>query len=211
MSTYRSQRSLPKPRHSVIAVHHFEAPDWTSVSAFKAFVVEAAESFGADLAVAHIFTQAELSERIDYLRTLPGTNPEYMVRKAEKQGLAVTLAGMTTVQYTVHKQLRQFLPDLLWLAIFGKPYIDMFGIERLRSTPAHEVRQISDRLILVNVVEEIADTSQGWADFKVARDGCKRHLNSNAFFDPGAPRGHVYNIPEFRFPPEMCRTKPPSD
>jgi hypothetical protein len=157
------------------------------------------------LAVAHILTIAEFSERIDYLRSLQGSNPEFMLRKAEKQGLGATLGGMTIGQYTVHRQLKQYLPDLPWLTIFGKPYIDLFGIERLRSTPAHEVQQISDRLILLNVAQEIADTPQGWADFKAVRDRCKHHLNSNAFFDPSAPRGHPYSVPGFRFPPEMCR------
>ncbi len=118
----------------------------------------------------------------------------------------MTVHGMTVQQYKTDV-LKRHLPNLPWLTIFGPPYVEMFGIDRLLSTPAYEVQQISDRLVQVNVAPDIPDTAQGWADFKGVRDRCKQHLNCNAFFNVAAPRGHLYRVPEFRFPVEMYKTK----
>jgi len=62
-------------------------------------------------------------------------------------------------------------------------------------------------MLTVNVTWDIPDTPEGWANFKAARDCCKRHLDCNAFFDPNAPRGHAYRVPEFRFPLEMYKSR----
>lgn len=200
-------QELPVPRHTVISVFHFQAMDETQLATFETFVTDVASAFGADLAVAHIFTRCELTEWVEHLRTLPGSNPEYIERKAEKQGLAETVHGFTLMQYGYHKKLKLYLPNLPWLTILGQPYIDLFGRERVQSTPAHEVRQIENGSIRLQVTPDIPDTAEGWADFKLIRDACKRHLNSNAFFNPDAPRGHIYRVPDFRFPIEMYRAK----
>ena len=205
LHVYFSQPSLAQPRHTVISIYDIEAPTWESVLAFKTFLKEAAACFDADLAVAHIFTRQEFSERVDHLRTLPGANPEYMMRKAEQQGVAVTLGGMTLMQYSMHKQLKHYLPDLPWLTIFGRPYVELFGRERIESTPANEVSWLPNGSCLMNVIDDIPDTSEGWAHFKMSRDRCKRHLDSNAFYDPALPRGHIYRVPEFQFPMEMYK------
>jgi hypothetical protein len=200
LDVWFSQESLPEPRHAKISVFHFEASDWAHVSAFETLVTDVATTFDAHFAAAHIFTQCELTEWIDYLRTRPGSNPGYIARKAEKQGLASTLDGITLMQYAVDKKLRLYLPNLPWLTILGEPYINLFGRKRVESTPAHEVRRLQNGSIRLKVTPDIPDTPEGWADFKAVRDGCKSHLDSNAFFDPAAPRGHVYRAPDFRFP-----------
>ena len=69
-------QELRDPQHTSISVFHFEAPDQVHVSAFETFVTDIARTFGADLAVAHIFTRCELVEWLAYLRTLPSSNPE---------------------------------------------------------------------------------------------------------------------------------------
>jgi hypothetical protein len=194
--------SVPIPEHARIYLHNFEASGWTQVCSFRSFVIDAAETFGADLAIGHIHTRGELSERIEHLKTLPGSNPGYMERKAEREGVGTTLHGMTVGQFKTER-LKLNLPDLPWLTIFGSPYVEMFGRERIEATPAHEVRTLSDGSILVNVTRDIPDTPEGWANFKTARDACKRHLNCNAFFDPSSPPGHIYRVPDFRFPLEM--------
>ena len=201
-----ASESLPVPRHTFIHLHHFEAAEWADVIALREFLVQAVAMFDADLVVGHILTRAELSERISYLRIQPGSNPEYMLRKAEKQGVAATLDGMTIMQYNT-QNLKINLPDLPWLTIFGPPYAVMFGRERIETTPAHEVRALSNGSILLNVTHDIPDTPDGWASFKAARDRCKLHLDCKAFFDPKAPRGYVYRVPEFRFPLEMYQAK----
>jgi hypothetical protein len=39
------------------------------------------------------------------------------------------------------------LPDIPWSAIMGEPYIEMFGAERLLSTPCEAFREIGPRHI----------------------------------------------------------------
>lgn len=200
-------QELRDPRHTSISVFHFEAPDQVHVSAFETFVTDIARTFGADLAVAHIFTRCELVEWLAYLRTLPSSNPEYLIWKVEKQGLAETLAGITTMQYAATKKLKLYLPNLPWLTIFGQPYIDLFGRKHVKSTPAHQVHQIETGLLRLKITPAIPDTAEGWADFKTVRDACKHHLNPNAFFDPAKPRDPIYRRPDFHFPIEMYLAK----
>lgn len=206
LQVYFSRESLPKPRHTWICLHRFQAADWKQMSSLKSFLIDSVAAFRADLAVAHILTGAELSERIDHLRTQPGTNPAYMVSRVEKEGVAAVLNGMTVMQYKT-ENLSRALPDLPWLTVFGQPYVEMFGRARIETVPAYEVKPISTEAILVNVTRDLPDTEAGWGTFKVARDRCKRHLNTNAFFDPTAARGHLYRVPEFRFPIEMYRAE----
>ena len=200
-----ASESLRVPRHTFIHLHHFEAGEWADVVALRGFLVEAVAMFGADLIVAQIHSCGTFGAH-QLSRTQPGSNPEYMVRKTEEQGLAATLDGMTIMQYST-KNLKVNLPDLPWLTTFGPPYVEMFGRERIETTPAHEVRSLSNGSILLNVTHDIPDTPDGWASFKAARDRCKLHLDCNAFFDPNAPGGHAYRVPEFRFPLEMYQAK----
>jgi hypothetical protein len=127
--------------------------------------------------------------------------------KLGRQGLAATLGGMTVLQQSGTKKLKASLTDLLWFTIFGPPYVEMFGRRRLESVPAHEVRTLSNGSVAVQVTPDIPDTPEGWANFKAAHDRCKSQLGSNAFFDPKAPKGYLYGVPEFRFPLEMHNTK----
>src|SRR5690349_21579133 len=36
-------------------------------------------------------------------------------------------------------RLNESLPDLYWLTILGKPYIELFGRDRVLSSPAHKI------------------------------------------------------------------------
>lgn len=193
-----------RPRHTNIGVYSFEAADWSHVSAVRAFCVQAVQNWNADLAVAHILTRAELAERIDHLKTMPGSNPGYILRRVEREGFAKVLSGMTAARFG---GLQSGLADLPWLAIFGQPYIEMFGRERLESTPAHEVLTLSNGSVLVNPARDIPDTEIGWATFRNARDRCMQHLGMEAFIRTLAHGARAERVPQFRFPVEMYKPK----
>ena len=36
---------------------------------------------------------------------------------------------------TFSYELKHWLPDMYWGTVFGKPYVDLFGLECLLSTP----------------------------------------------------------------------------
>jgi hypothetical protein len=203
MHVWFAMESIPKPHHTSITVR-LDAVEQCALSSIQSFLTDCAIEFGAHLAVAHILTEVELLEKIERLRTLPGTNPAYMVRRMEKLGVAETLHGMTVLQFLT-KNLRLNIPDLCWLTIFGPPYIQLFGRDKLLSTPAAEVRELGDQSVLVKVTADIPDTPEGWRVFKASRERCKTHLNSDAFYDSAASLDKIYRVPEFRFPLEMYR------
>ncbi len=45
------------------------------------------------------------------------------------------------------KDLQKRIPDLYWMTVFGKPYVEMFGEEKLLSAPAFRSDRLSNGLI----------------------------------------------------------------
>jgi hypothetical protein len=90
-------------------------------------------------------------------------------------------------------------PELQWMNFFGKPYIDLFGKEKLLSAPAYRVESLGSNVIAIqttdNVFEPIPDT---------VREKIKRYLGENAFVWNGK-RAWDYNkktdniAPHFNF------------
>jgi hypothetical protein len=101
-----------------------------------------------------------------------------------------------TLGLTTH-ELRKHLPDLCWITILGKPYIDLFGRERILSAPAFAVQELTKDIIYLQLTENISDVKSRYEEVNAINRAVKEHLNCNAFFDPDAPDGHKYNVPEF--------------
>jgi len=66
------------------------------------------------------------------------------------------------------------------------------------AAPAERVDALPYGGIAVELTETLDDTEQSWDHFKLIRDRCKDHLDNNVFSEIDVPRGHVYQIPEFR-------------
>ena len=49
------------------------------------------------------------------------------------------------------------LPDVPWGSIYGKPYIEMFGRERLLSAPFHSIRELPSGHIFAQLTESVLD------------------------------------------------------
>ncbi|WP_046213998.1 hypothetical protein [Paenibacillus wulumuqiensis] len=88
-------------------------------------------------------------------------------------------------------------PELQWMNIFGEPYINLFGREHLLATPCHQVHQISDSIIGLqlteSVVDEITDT---------LRKQIKQHLGEEAFVIQGIKNMRRYKpgkVPVFDY------------
>lgn len=68
------------------------------------------------------------------------------------------------------------LPEIRWMNYYGKPYIEMFGEEKLIRTPCYKVEKISDEVIAIQATENL---------FKDINDGVKiaikKHLGEDAF------------------------------
>jgi hypothetical protein len=192
----------PKPKHSIIGLLRFQTEREEAVHSFEDFVREVATVFDADYATAHVLTQNELAERLDTLKTKPGSNVEYMKQRVQREGFAKVLWGMTVLQHNSPK-LMKCLPDLLWLTVFGRPYIALFGREKLLSTPAREVKELQNGAVVVKLTDLLGDDMASWENFKVVRDRCKDHLGRTAFCVSTTDAGDARKAPQFQFPIEL--------
>jgi hypothetical protein len=97
---------------------------------------------------------------------------------------------------TTH-ELRKYLPNLCWGTIFGSPYIELFGRERLLSSPAPIIQELSETMIYIQASENLLDLKLEFNEFDSMRDSIKKHLNNDAFLDPDCGIKHSYNAPQF--------------
>lgn len=96
--------------------------------------------------------------------------------------------------------LTQSLPDVLWAQVFGPAYVEMFGMEKLMSTPAYRVEQLRPDAVYIQLTESLFDLHECYAEVDAVRERVKKHLDDNIFFNPGSSAGHVYKVPVFQFP-----------
>jgi hypothetical protein len=100
------------------------------------------------------------------------------------------------------------LPELQWMNFFGQPYIDLFGREKLLSSPACKIELIGDNLIALQTTEDVFSPIPN-----DIREKIKRYLGENAFMWDGK-RSIAYKnkenlVPEFDFSNVLFdKTKP---
>jgi len=200
-----------RPRHVSIAFS-FPSEREEDLARVTQFVYEICETFRADYAMAHILTEKELSERLEEKLLHPTSPPEPPVEQiveklrdaARRKGFAAVLKGLAIIGLGTHRLIK-YLPDLYWLNVFGLPYVEIFGQDKLRTTPAEEVVALSYGGVALKLTRILRDTTEEWSEYKAVRQKCKCHLDSNVFFDRAAPLKHSYRVPKFRFPSEMYR------
>lgn len=79
------------------------------------------------------------------------------------------------------KGLASGLPDFYWGMVFGKPYCELFGIERLLGTPAHTVKRLGEAMVYVQLTADVNDCEYNHAAIVQARQRAKKHLGFEAF------------------------------
>jgi hypothetical protein len=92
--------------------------------------------------------------------------------------------------------LRHWLPDLFWGNVFGKPYVEMFGRERLLSAPAYLVKEIAPNMIYLQLSESITDMHTKFSQVDATRSKVKEHLKLDAFWRADASHDHRYVVPQ---------------
>jgi hypothetical protein len=93
--------------------------------------------------------------------------------------------------------LKVCIPDIYWITLFGKPYVNLFSRERLLSTPAYRVRELDGGAIMVQMTESIGDLQS--SDYKSHKERIKEHLSRSAFFDLDRGGDYRYCAPEFKW------------
>ena len=93
---------------------------------------------------------------------------------------------------TTH-DLRTGIPGICWAMYFGRPYLNLFGKDRLLSAPVYSAIKIEDGVYL-QVNSKITDPENNYEGFNNARERIKQHLNCSAF---STSKGEEINIPDY--------------
>jgi hypothetical protein len=91
-------------------------------------------------------------------------------------------------------QLRTGLPTLYWRNLFGRPYVELFGRERLRSAPAFAVIEQPWGYALQLTPDPPGDASYG--EYRQVRERVIEHLGRAAFGVEMAQH-RAQHVPEF--------------
>ncbi len=86
------------------------------------------------------------------------------------------------------------LPDIPWLFILGKPYLDMFGRERVMSTPAHSVQEWGEHRVAIQATPSVLEPVP-----EPVRSAIRAHLGDAAFMCGGRWRYKDGWAPSFDF------------
>ncbi|WP_338880425.1 hypothetical protein WHX56_03340 [Achromobacter veterisilvae] len=95
--------------------------------------------------------------------------------------------------------LRRTMPDLCWGTIFGRAYVELFGLDKLLSSPAYQVEQLTPDAVYIQLTQSIFDMRDRPAEVRTMKNMVKRHLDENIFFDSRYPLNHAYRTPVFQF------------
>lgn len=88
--------------------------------------------------------------------------------------------------FTTHN-LRKSLPDLAWVTLFGLPYIELFGRERLAGVPAAVSKAVGDQHWLLQLTDEEPSARESPSQYEQTRDLAKAHLGLEHFLDLERP------------------------
>lgn len=169
----------PHRRHSSWSITLRTLKDFDRV-AFCNLFKTAGSTFLADFGLIHTTTASDL------VRGSHTGSVSFLDTARKRSNLFVTT-----------HMLRKSLPDIYWTTLFGLPYVDLFSRERLLSAPAYQVRELESGAVVVQLTAELADATRDETAFEQIRERVRRHLGSNAIFDPGKAQAHRYRVPEF--------------
>jgi len=88
------------------------------------------------------------------------------------------------------------LPNITWGTIFGEPYINMFGKEKLLNTPCYKTETIGEKAVFLQASESIFNPVEENIKNKI-----KKYLDEDAFVWGGKDyRSYkTGKVPEFDF------------
>jgi hypothetical protein len=168
----------PHRRHSSWTIS-IDDPQNLNLASVLKLLDRASTEFSADFAFIHKPTKCDIeiglaSSSISYVSTA-------------KRSISLFV--------TTHL-LRKYIPDVYWVTVFGKPYVDLFSRERLLSAPAYRVRELENGSVLIQLTEFPGESGDGPNSYQTRKALVKDHLNSDAFFDLRKGVDHKYCVPE---------------
>lgn len=92
------------------------------------------------------------------------------------------IEGSDRPTFSTHwSDLKEGLPNFYWGMVFGKPYVELFGIEKLLATPAYRVVRVAPETVFVQLTPSILDCEVRHDAITDARKKAIRHLGEPAF------------------------------
>lgn len=148
-------------------------PNKFRIDRIKALYCELIKHNPADIGHIHILAEPEL------------------IHSHSKEMTWCLNTGFVTVE------LKRYIGNLAWGAFFGKPYIELIGLEKLLKAPAFLIETWQDG-VYVQITENIEDTFQKYDEFDALRKSIKKYLGHQYFFSPDMPKNE-YSAPTFNF------------
>lgn len=154
------------------------------------FLAQCGRTLDLTYAMAHIFTERQAS---DYYRLWFKAAPD---------------DGDESVRSARVGPFPYCLRDLYWANVFGPPYTELFGADRLRTAPAAVVTELRPGYYYLQVTSSIRDLTDAAtaSGYQAARDAVKEHLGPECFYDPAATTSR--RAPAFRTAAEEGLWKP---
>jgi hypothetical protein len=136
------------------------------VHALVEFVRAAAKALEVDFGCLTLLTQREIADGRCNGTVMP------LDRKGTRFNFGIS-----------SQDLQKCIPDVYWLTVFGRPFVEMFGKSRLLHAPAYGVEAVSDELVLLQLTPNVEDTRE--RDAVSAKAKVKAFLGETAFFQRG--------------------------
>jgi hypothetical protein len=173
-------RSLKQSLHSMLDLS-FAAGAVTQEDLLN-FLSAASVRFAADFGCLHLLTPREIDRG-----------------RASKVAHALDRKKTRFFFEITSKDLQQRIPDLFWTTVFGTPYVELLGKERLLSAPVFEAQALSNGAVILQSTPQLSDVRQNQESFDRVRSEVKAHLGTDLFFNPHDEIGANYRQPEFQF------------
>jgi hypothetical protein len=91
----------------------------------------------------------------------------------------------------IGRDIRQYLPGIYWLNVFGCPYRDLVGTGRLLSAPAVAVDEIGSQVIV-----QAYQDAEDWAVNQASRHALRAALGAEYLYDRDYP-SRTHRAPDF--------------
>lgn len=106
------------------------------------------------------------------------------------------ITNFTLPDWSAPINLKIRLPEVRWMNFYGKPYIEMFGKDKILSTPCYRVEEITKDIVAVQATEDLFNHVPD-----EVKTNIKMHLGEDAFvWGNKAVRGYKYGkVPDFDF------------
>lgn len=148
--------------------------------ASMAFFKECSRYVEADFAALHLVTPGDIERG--------KANGTFSFNNAQRTRYTHLITTFT---------LEKYIPDLYWGTVLGRPYVELFGRERIKSSPAARIEELADGIFYLQLTEEIHDLETRYEDVEAVRRSIKQHLGENAFFNEMLGSDHEYRVPFF--------------